>query len=534
MLEGSEELTRSLDEYVRLVVRRRWWLILPTCLVALATVMGTFLLPDVYRSETLILVEHQKVPEHYVVSNITSDLRDRLQTMTQQILSRVRLLKIIEEFDLYRDRREELVPEELVALMRSNIQVELVGGNRRRDEPEAFKLFFSSENPRVAQQVASRLTSLFIEENLRVREQQSRGTTEFLETQLEEARQELQVQEKRLGEFKRRYLGQLPEQQGSNLQILGGLQGRLQGTMAALNQARQQRVYLESMLTQYRQMAEQGVRSGEGPPASSAAFLAEELDRLQKQRMALLARYTPKHPDIVKIEEEIAQAETLLAQMKQKEEKEKGEVEKAEEQIASEAASSFDPAIAQFQSQLKANQAEIDDLERARERLENSIAEYQRRLNLTPVREEELADLVRNYNLSKRHYEELLAKKLDSQLATSMEKRQQGEQFRIVDPPSFPQKPSKPDRVRLNLLGGALGFGLAVGFAFLVEIRDRSLYSEKDLARVIPQHLTVGIPELLTPRERRRLRWKRLGEWVAGVMLVVAVVAAEGFAYWRG
>lgn len=530
-MEGSEELNRSLEEYLRLAVRRRWWLLLPACLVALGTVVVTLLLPDVYRSETLILVEHQKVPEHYVISNISSDLRNRLQSMSQQILSRTRLLRIIEEFGLYPGERQRLVPEELVELMRKNIEITLVEGNAQRNELSAFKIAYLAKEPRLAQQVTNRLSDLFIEENLRTREQQSVGTTSFLQTQLEEARQELQKQEAHLGEFKRRYLGELPEQQQGNLQVLAGLQMQLQSASSALNRAREHRVYLESLLSQYQSLLEAG-GAIPGSPATPAIAVENQLTRLRNERAELLARYTSKHPDVRKIDQEIQQAEELRARIaKQQEEPPSKPTE--EKQL-----SSGDPqtttAVAQVQSQLEANRLEIENLLDSERRLQQQMLEYERRLNLTPVREQQLADVVRNYNLSQKNYEELLKKKMESELATSLEKRQQGEQFRIVDPPSLPSKPNRPDRLRISLVGGMFGMGLAVGLAFLAEVRDRSLYTEKDLGRLVPSSMVVGVPELLTPPEQHQQWRKRLGEWLAGSLLVLVVIAGEFLIYWRG
>lgn len=535
MLEGSEQLNKSLDQYVSMMVRQRWWLLLPTCLVALGTLGVSLLLPDLYRSETVLLVEHQRVPEHYVVANVSTEFRERLQTITQQILSRTRLLGIIDEFGLYADKKKNLVPEELVELMRSNINIELVEGERRdprRDELNAFKLSFAAESPRVAQQVASRLTSLFIEENLKAREQQSLGTTNFLQAQLEVARQDLQEQEKRLSEFKTRYLGELPEQQAGNLTVLAGLQMRLQNNATSLNRAREQRVFLVTMLQQYESLAEAGGTLPGSPLESPTAIAARELARVRTQRAALLARYTREHPDIAKIDEEIAQAEALQVQLS-KEQKERKDQE-TEAAGPTPGTTTTATAIANLNSQLEANQAEVDNLIREEKRLQQEIAEYQRRLHITPVREEQLTDLIRDYNLSKRNYEDLLRKKLESELATNLEKRQQGEQFRVLDPPSLPSKPFSPNRMRISLVGLVAGLGVAMAMAFLSAVRDSSFHTEQDVSQLFSLSLVLGVPELLTASEQRRRWWKRCGEWVAGCLLVLAVIGGELLIYWRG
>lgn len=530
MLEGSGELHNTLDAYLRLVVRRRWWLLLPACVVTLATVFVLTQLPKMYRSETLILVEDQKVPEHYVVPNIATKLPNRLQTMTQQILSRTRLLRIVDEFGLYAKGRQKLAPEKLVELMRRDIEIELVG--QGGNEVNAFRVSFIAPDPHLAQQVTSRLTSLFIEENLRVREQQSLGTTQFLKAQLKEARTELQELEKRMGEFKTRYLGELPEQQAGNLNALNGLQMQLQSLSAGLNRAREHRIYLESLQVQYRSLAEAGGSLAGVPAPTPAAAAENELTRLRSQRAALQARYTSQHPDIRKIDQEIAQAETLLAEMVD-EQKETQKDSEPEGPTTSTSGSQTATAIAQVKSQLKANEAEILNLQAEEKRIQAEIRSYQARLNISPLREQQLADVVRDYSLSKQNYEGLLRKKMESELATNLEKRQQGEQFRILDPPSLPERPYNAKHRQINLAGVALGLGLAVGLTFLSEVRDGSVHTEQELASLVPLPLLVGVPELLTPAEERRRWWRRIGEWVAGSGLVLLVVAAELFV-WKG
>ena len=191
-------------------------------------------------------------------------------------------------------------------------------------------------------------------------------------------------------------------------------------------------------------------------------------------------------------------------------------------------------SIAQARGRVTANDAEMERLLEEQKRTEGLIHQYERRLNLTPVREQELSDIVRDYNLSKQNYEQLLQKKLQSELATSLELQQQSEQFRILEPSRLPTKPHEPNRLRINLLGGMLGLGLGVGLAFLREIRDGSVYTVKDAERLFRLPLLVSLPELLTAGERRRQRWKQVGAWLGGSFVVLAVVVGWAFVYWRG
>ncbi len=230
MFEGSEELRKNLDTFWRLVVRRRWPMLSTACTIMLGTVGVSLQLPNQYISEATIIVEQQQVPERYVTPTSTSDLSSSLQAMEQDVLSSTRLLRIIDDFSLYRQARKRRAPEELVELMRSNIEIKPLEANPERRAVNSFRISFTTDNAFTAQQVTSRLTSLFIEQNLKTREQQAVGTTTFLKGQLEMARNEWQKQEERLKDFKMQNLGELPEQQQGNLQILSGLQMQLQST----------------------------------------------------------------------------------------------------------------------------------------------------------------------------------------------------------------------------------------------------------------------------------------------------------------
>ena len=434
--------------------RRRWWLALPAFAAWIAVSAVGWFLPAKYRSETVILVEQQRVPEQYVVPNVSADLQERLQNMTQQILSRTRLLGIMNDANLYPRLRGHMTPDELVERMRKDIQIELVQASDRR-ELTAFKVAYLSTSPQLAQKITSQLTSLFIDENLRTRQQQSEQTTEFLDSQLEEARTSLSQQEARVKEFKSLYLGELPEQVQSNVQILSGLQGRLQQEMDSLAQAKQQNVYLESLLNQWRTL-ESDLQVGRNEGAQTPPALNQELDRLRSQLADLSAHYTDKHPDIRKLKEQIAETEKIKQQME------------AQVAAASQAtpAQSTEPHPSSYadlrmsprmevESQLKANKLEVENRQRSTQELLRQIEGYQSRLNLTPVREQQLAGLTRDYEQSRRNYEQLMAKRDQSAMATNLEKRQEGEQFRVLDPPNLPQKPlfARPAQAELDWAG---------------------------------------------------------------------------------
>jgi len=477
--------------------RRRWWLALPAFLVFAAVWAATWMLPAVYRSETLILVEQQKVPEQYVVSNVSADLQERLQSMTQQIVSRTRLLHIIDQLNLYPKQRAHLSTDELVEIMRKDIQIELVQSPSKR-ELTAFKIAYLAANPPIAQKVTDQLSSLFIDENLRVRQQQAENTTDFLDSQLDDARQGLAAQEQRVKDFKIQHLGELPTQVESNVQILSGLQMRVQQETEALAHAKQQNVYLESLLSQYRSTRSE---IGAGNPTSSQTppALDQELARLRAQLADLSAHYTDRHPDVRKVKEQIAKAEKIKQQM---------QADLASPTSEPTAASAYGDTLSpspmvELQSQLKVNKLEIENRQRSIQQIQSQIEQYQGRLNTAPLREQQLTDLTRDYDQSRKNYEALLAKRDQSEMATNLEKRQQGQQFRILDPPNLPQKPFSPNRFKVALIG--LVAGLVLGMTSLAgsEMLDDRIHTKEQLKKVVSAPVLTEIPRMSTAAEER-------------------------------
>jgi succinoglycan biosynthesis transport protein ExoP len=525
--------TLSWQEYWQIVRRRRWWLILPVIVCWSAVWTVTLFLPAVYRSETLILVEQQKVPEHYVVPNVAADLQERLQSMTQQILSRTRLRHIIEDLHLYASDRSRYGPDELVDRMRKDIKIELVETPNRPEELTAFRIYYSGSDPRLTQQVTSALSAFFIDENLRAREKQSEDTTDFLGTQLLEARKHLEEQEAKLRDFKNLHLGELPTQLSSNLQILAGLQTRLQDANERLDRAEQQKVYLNSLLSQYQALSKQ-IREGEKGSSASPPALDDELDKLKRQLADLEAQYTDEHPDVIKMKEEIAKTEQLRKQIEDDLTKPKDANSASDlDDLRSSDLKNGSPVL-EIRSQIKVNEMEIQDRKREIKELEQNVEQYKGRLNQTPVREQQLADITRDYDQSRANYESLLAKNNQSELATNLEKRQQGEQFRIIDPPNLPVKPYWPNRLQLSLFG--LGAGIVVGIAgaAVVESADDCVHQERDLGDVARLPVLGVVPPLLTSSEKRAHNWRARAEVAAGIVITMILIGGTVFAFYQG
>jgi polysaccharide biosynthesis transport protein len=534
--EKGGQVPRSVDEYWAMARRRRWYILLPVFACWAIAWGGSWLVPSSFQSDALILVEQQKVPEQYVVPNVTVNLQDRLQAMTEQILSRTHLQSTITRFHLYElHRRWEFTQTaDPVEEMRSDIKIELVEAPGRPGQLTAFKIRYTAGSPQLAQQVNSELTSLFIDENLKSQEQLSESTTAFLESQLATAQAKLEEQEAKVRAFKATHFGNLPSQVETNVQILTGLQTQLQNAQRAIDGAKQQKIYLESMQQEY-----QAIQAGFGSGNSAVTTpdtLNKDLSDLRHQLQQARSRYTEDYPDVVQLKDKISQMEKLKQDM----DSEIAASEKPVKTTSDADARSAVPAphestlpMMQIQSQLKANRAEIENYQQQEKKIQADIAAYQARLNLTPETEQELADISRGYEESKANYDSLLQKQNQSQLATSLEQRQQGEQFRILDPPSLPSRPSTPNHLFISMEGLMVGFALGAGLAAFLELTNVRVRHEKDLEGVVPLKVLVGIPRLDAPGEARsRVLLRRLEFCVAAVM-VILMLAGNVYAFYK-
>ena len=453
MIEEQNSERPDIERYLDILRRRHMHLLIPFFLTWLVVWGSSWVLQPLYKSSTQILVEQPTMPADYVSPNVTDNVQARMQSITTQILSRTRLLLIINKLHLYTDPASSAAEDKRVQNLQKDISIDLVKDSRN-NEITAFKISYSAPDPRVAQQVTTEIKDLFINENLKVRQQESEGTTKFIEDQLEAARVQLSEQEAKVKAFEGGHEGVLPSQQTSNLTILGGLQTQLQNEQDSLNQSKQQRVYLQALIDENR-AARGGVRA-DGTP-TGLAEIDQQLERLRAQLMDLSSRYTDQYPDILKLKEQIAKTEKLRDDLAASPKK---------STVSSSGTREVDglggtSPLAQLQGQLKANQAEIANREQRIAELQQRINEYQTRLNEAPSTEQQLDEVTRGYEQSKVIYDDLLKKKNSSEMATSMEQMQQGEHFTVLDPPSLPVKADFPNR--LKFCGIGLGLGLVVG-----------------------------------------------------------------------
>jgi uncharacterized protein involved in exopolysaccharide biosynthesis len=433
------------------------------------------------------------VPDNYVKPVITTDFTQRIATLQQQVLSVNRLRPLIERLGISKPEEQS----KLISDIQTNMMVEPVitaissaaskTGSVKKAKSSVnleavpgFYVNYTDSNANRAQQICNEMTSLILEENLRTRAEVAQGTTDFLTRQLEDAKRDLDQQDAKLAAFKRQYLGQLPGDADNNVRILMSLNSQLDASTQAVNRAQQDKAYTESMLAQ--QLAAWKSSQSSTNPQN----LQQQLDSLQSQLLTLKARYTDDHPDVIKAKADIAEVQKKLAQIN---------AAAANATDTSDQSSAAEPPeIRQLRLQVHQYQNVIEQSSADQKRLQSQISLYQSRTAMSPGIEEQYKLITRDYDNAQSFYRDLLAKKSASEMATSMENQQQGEQMRILNPASQPASPSFPNRPLFA--GGGLGAGLALGLLLAVwlELRDKSIRTEKDAAAVMDLPLLVSVP----------------------------------------
>jgi succinoglycan biosynthesis transport protein ExoP len=514
----------DVERYIDIMRRRHLHLLIPFFLTWLLVWGSSWFLKPLYKSSTQILVEQPTMPSNYVSPNVTDNVQTRLQSITQQILSRTRLLLIIDKLHLYGGTESPVTEDQRVGRMRKDISIDLVR-DARNNEITAFRISYSALDPRVAQQVTTEIKDLFINENNRVRQEESQGTTKFIGDQLEAARVELAQQEAKVKAFEGGHEGILPSQATSNLTILGGLQNQLQNEQDSLNQSKQQGVYLQALIDQNR--AARGATRADGTP-SGLVEVSAQLEKLRAQLVDLSSRYTDQYPDVLKLKDQIAKTEKLREELLAAPKKPADDASAVPHEVDGLALNS---PLPQLQGQLKANQLEITNREHRIEELQQRINEYQARLNAAPAIEQQYAEVTRGYEQSKAIYDDLLKKENASEMATSMEQLQQGEHFTMLDPPSLPVKPDFPNR--LKFCGIGLGLGLVVGAVVVAgfEFADDRMHSEADLKALLPMTILSEIPEVVHPSDEARSRRRMVASWTMTAVVIVTILAGTAISF---
>jgi polysaccharide chain length determinant protein (PEP-CTERM system associated) len=545
MQASQEPLTtqrRELDveDYIDIVRRHKGWIVGPAFAALVVAVVGAFLWPDTYVSESLIQVVPPQIPERYVISNVNSEMTQRINSMAQTIESRANLTNIINTYTLYPNDMKRKPLEDVIEGMKKAIKISPVASIQTpsgRTPVSAFRVSFEYSNRYAAQKVARDLVSRFIDENIRTLASQSAATTDFLTEQWQAAKKTLDELENRVTEFRLKNAGRLPDQLQANLQTLQSLETQLAGINDTISRIGQEKLLLESQIRVYR---DQAVQMSRGTDQVSTAARSERIQGLDRQIMtmesaiaSLKERYKESHPDL-------RAAEAQLRQLRERrsgllnDEAQRKEPEAPARLTSAEltGARQIETSIAGLESQIQARNLDLEARTKTQKLLTEAIDQYNARIQASPVMERDYVELTRDHNLAKMRYEELNAKRSQSAIATDLEKRQIGERLELLDAAYLPEAPVKPNRLMIIGAGLAVGLMLGVFVAGGREMKDTSLKSLKDARAYTGLQVLGTVPLLendLVVRRKRRLSWLA---WSAACILGVLAMTSSIYYYY--
>ena len=503
------------------IFRHRKWVILFSFILGLfGATAYCVLTPDIYQSKAKLLIIPPAVSEGMVRSTADVNTRDRLAIIRQDVLSRTRLLGVVNELGPEKLGRKGMSAEETVDLMRDRISVEISSNLDR--SINTFDLSFENESPAVAREVASRLASFFIQENIKSREEITQETANFLAAQLAETRQKLEAQEERIKKYKLQYGGELPQQEQANLSQLQRLQDQIKNYNESIARLQDRKVFLESQISNL----ESGIQAAESRDPWEAAEAAgggtgpgkllAELAAARRKLEELNQKFTTLHPAVVQARLEVQKLEAKVAELRRasRQSHETGKAGLSQEGLEFNLAPTRTDwargEVRRLQEQIAAIDLDIVAQKREKATAQQTIDEVQRRVARLPQREQELVSLTRDYDNLKKSYGELLEKKLQANISENLEQKQKGERFQILEPANFPARPIKPNRLKILWLAlvGSLVFG--VGSALGLEILDPTLRGSKDFRSFFDLTILASLPVIQDERYRRRIALRRV------------------------
>lgn len=542
-----ETKTENFGDYAAIIKRRKYYILIPFLSIVIAAAIVACVLPPIYKSTTTILIEGQQIPSDLVRSTVPTVVEEAIQTITQQIMSRSKLLEIVNRFDLYNDLRERETTEEIIERMREDINLEMISAeviDQRTGRPSiatiAFSLSYEWKDPSKVQKVANTLASLYLEQNLKDREEKARTTSTFIEAELNMLKDNIDQLETKIAEFKEKHFQALPEMAQLNLQMVQRLERETENMEQQIRNVRERKIYLEGQLA--------GIDPdlpGIQGPGGRTADAKQRLKYLHTEYIALKASLSEKHPDVIKMKKEINSLENEVTikdefQLKQNQLEElktdlavnmgkfsekhpdviklKKSIEIIEKEIRdnikevgkrhNEAEAPENPAYINISTQIATAKMEIEALKKDRDMLNAKLEEYQKRLELTPQIELEYNLLTRDYNNARMRYQETLHKLMEAKSAEGLEKGQKGQRFIIIDPAIFPEKPYKPNRLAIILIGFVLSIGAGIGVASLKEFSDQAIYSENALSLITGKPVLAFVPLIETDADLKRKKRK--------------------------
>jgi len=485
--------------YLDLALRRKWWIIVSFVLSLIIGFVCIKVIPKTFRANTLILVQSQKIPDSYVNSTVTESVQSRLHTISQQIYSRTNLEKIIKEFNLIKKENETKTERKSVSMLIESLRRKIKVDLRQRDKRssvQAFEISFEWHDPGIAANVTNAIASQFIEENLKVREAMAMGTTDFLQNEVTKIKKNLENQEKAVEEFKKKYMGMLPDQLQANIDLLGQLKDQFGNIEMNVRNEQEKSIFLQRQMEFFEALKSNSKNTNKIGNSLQPVTVFDRLDSFKQQLEKLRSRYTEKHPDVIMLKREIAALETEMQTKQDRNDDDKFSGSATDEAHLPLSEGLDD--IARQREELKIELVRINKniatYKAETKKIKKQISLYRERIERTPEVELKLIKLTRDYATIQKRYGSLLDKKINAQLSEQLERRQKGEQFKVIDPAIASDKPVKPDVKKIMLIALMAGLGIGCGLAYLREIIDGSFYSTDDLESFLETKILVSIP----------------------------------------
>jgi polysaccharide chain length determinant protein (PEP-CTERM system associated) len=530
----------DVEDYIDVIRRHKSWIIGPTFLALVASVVLAFFWPDTFVSQATIQVVPPQVPERYVPSNVNSEMTQRINAMANSIESRANLTNLINTHGLYRSQLSRKPLEDVIEDMRRDIHISPVGSLQTatgKSPISAFKVAFEYSNRYLAQKVAAELARDFIDANIRALASQSAATTDFLKDQWEAARRRLDELENRMTDFRLKNAGRLPDQLQANLQTLRSLETQLAGVNDVINRIGQEKLLLENQVRIYRdQLTTLKSTSNSVTERAKDERLAQaerEILTLEAALSGLRERYKSTHPDVKQAEAQLAalrsRRDALLKEAEQRQTT-AAPARPSTEDIRG--AQEIESAIARLQGQIQVKDLEMEERTKTQKKINDAIDAYNARIQSSPIMERDYAELSRDYDLAKSRYEDLNLKKSQSETATALENRQYGERLELLESASLPETPDKPNRIMMVSTGLGIGLVLGLFITGVREMKDTSLKNLKD-ARAYTNLPVLGTVPLLendlVVRRKRRLTWLA---WSAATILGIVAMTRSIYYYY--
>lgn len=561
-----EEQTKDLSDYLHTLRRRRKGILTTGGVILLVASLFALLLPPVYQSSSTILIEEQEIPPDLIRSTITTYAWQRIQTISQRVMTRSTLLEIVDKYNLYHDKRKSETSEEIIERLRSDIKMvpisaDVIDPQTGRPMPAtiAFTVAFQNENPEVTQKVTNELTTLYLNENLKSRTERAAETVGFLTDETEKLAQHIGELEEKLAEFKKRNVNQLPELSQMNMLLVERTDREITETSNQINNLEERKLFIEGQLASMSPSSPMFSASGERILDSESRLKIAKTDLA-----AALARYAPDHPDVVRLRREVEgleaasggtsnpsdQAKQLtkvrseLASAREKYSEEHPDVIRLNRELAALEAQASQPAptlpetalakekpdnpvYVNFQLQLRALNSELQTLANKRATLKAKLTDYESRLAQTPLVEKEYLALRRDYENAQIRYREIKNKQMVATVGEQLEKERKGERFSLIEPPQLPEKPIKPNRIAIMILGLLLSIGGGIGYGLAADGIDKSIRSARGLAQLMGAAPLSVIPYAENSEDinrRKKVKKLAIGSAVAGVSVAVILI----------